>query len=240
MQHSATHHTPTAEPATRVFLVEADELTLAGLRLALDEARDLVPAGEAGTISDATIRLPLADPDVVIVDLNLPDGCGTHVLSFLRSRTMRARRVALTSYADDQVVAHAVQSGAEAVVTTRIPIDDLVHAVRQIAAGRPLTDRRHRSRIDALARSTDHDEHLARLTHQEHALLEHLAQGLTNREIAQAMGLSDKTVKNYVSSVMMKLDVTHRAAAAAYFARAEAHLPCSAHADAIGASVIRY
>jgi two-component system, NarL family, response regulator DevR len=228
------------DPVTRVFIVEADELTLAGLRLALDRAPDLAPAGEASSVAEATTRLRLADPDVVLVDLNLPDGCGTLVLSFLQAGGARARRIALTAYGDDPIVAHAVQAGADAVVTTRITIDDLIESVRRIAAGRPLTDRHHRDRIDALARADDHDEHLARLTHQEHALLEHLSRGLTNRQIAEAMGLSDKTVKNYVSSVMMKLEVTHRAAAAAYFARAAAQLPCTAHAATMGDGVIRY
>lgn len=228
------------DAAIRVFLVEADELTLAGLRLALDRAPDLESAGEATTIDGATVRLPLADPDVVLVDLNLPDGCGTQVLSFLRANGARARRVALTAYGDDPIVAHAVQAGADAVITTRISIDDLIASLRRIAAGRALTDRLHRDRIDELAEADDHDEHLARLTRQEHTLLEHLAAGLTNRQIADAMGLSDKTVKNYVSSVMMKLQVTHRSAAAAYFARAEAQLPCTAHAAALGGSVFRY
>ncbi|MFP5487561.1 MAG: LuxR C-terminal-related transcriptional regulator [Acidimicrobiia bacterium] len=235
-----TIHPATSDPVTSVFLVEADELTLAGLRLALDGAPDLAPAGEAGTVADAICRLPLADPDVVVVDVNLPDGCGTLVLSFLRTHGVRARRIALTGYADDPVVAHAVAAGADAVLTTRISLDQLTRAVQLVAAGRPLTDQRHRDRIDELARSTDHDEHLARLTHQEHVLLAHLARGLTNREIAETMGLSDKTVKNYVSSVMMKLEVSHRAAAAAYFARAEAQFPCVAHAPSNGSSVIRY
>lgn len=228
------------QAVTRVFLVEADDLTLAGLRLTLARACDLEPAGEAGTVEEATTRLPLADPDIVVVDLNLPDGCGTEVLSFLRSSGARARRIALVAYGDDPIVAHAVRAGADAVITTRVTIDDLVDTVRRVAAGRPLTDHRHRKRIDALARADDHDELLARLTHQEHVLLAHLADGLTNREIAEAMGLSDKTVKNYVSSVMMKLEVTHRSAAAAYYARAGAQLPCTAHAGTMGVSVIRY
>jgi two-component system, NarL family, response regulator DevR len=225
---------------TRVFLVEAEELMRAGLRLAIDSAPDLHLVGEASTVAEAIARIPLADPDVVIVGLNLPDGCGTRVLAAIQPTGARPRRVALTVYGDDPVVAHAVQAGADAVLTTRVSIDELVGSIRRVARGRSLTDRRHRARIDELARSTDHDEHLARLTHQERILLGHLARGLTNREIASAMALSDKTVKNYVSSVMMKLEVTHRAAAAAYFARAEAQLPCSTHASAMGDSVIRY
>ena len=223
---------------TRVFLVEADELMLAGLRLAVDRGCDLALAGEAGSVEEATARLPLADPDVVLVDLSLPDGCGTLVLTFLRSCGARARRIALTRSADDPIVAHAVQGGAEAVLTSRISVDELTESLHRVAAGRPLTDHVHRQRIDELAAAVDHDERLARLTHQEHVLLGHLADGLTNREIAEVMGLSDKTVKNYVSSVMMKLEVAHRAAAAAYYARAEAQLPCAAHA--MGDSVIRY
>lgn len=224
----------------RVFVVEAEELMRAGLRLAIDGAPGLHIIGEAGTVAEATARLPLADPDVVVVDLDLPDGCGANVFSFLCATGARARRVALTTSGDDPVVAHAVHAGADAVLTTRVPIVDLVAGIRRLAAGRPLTDQAHRRRIDELARATDPDEHLGRLTHQERMLLEHLARGLTNREIASKMSLSDKTVKNYVSSVMMKLEVTHRAAAAAYYARAEAQLPCSAHASTMGDSVIRY
>lgn len=225
---------------TRVFIVEAEELMRAGLRLAIDSAADLHLVGEALTIAEAMARIPLADPDVVLVDLNLPDGCGTGVLSGLGPSGHRPRRIALTVYGDDPVVAHAVRAGADAVVTTRVSITQLVDSIRRVASGRSLTNHRHRARIDELARSTDHDEHLARLTHQERAMLLHVARGLTNREIAHEMGLSDKTVKNYVSSVMLKLEVTHRAAAAAYFARSVAQLPCAAHASAVGDSVIRY
>lgn len=232
-------HTINDRPVS-VFIVEAEELMRAGLRLAIGEAPGLDLVGEAGSIAEARGRLPLADPDVVLVNLDLPDGCGTCVLSTLRATGARARRVALTANGDDPVVADAVAAGADAVLTTRISIDDLVGSLRHLASGRRLTDQRHRDRIDGLAKSVDHDEHLARLTHQERILLGHLARGLTNREIASEMGLSDKTVKNYVSSVMMKLEVTHRAAAAAYVARAEAQLPCSAHASAMGDSVIRY
>lgn len=225
---------------TSVFLVEADELMRAGIELALDGTCGVELCGVATSVGEATARLPLADPDVALVALNLPDGCGTRVLSFLRSRGARARRIALTAFGDDPIVAHAVEAGADAVVTTRISIDELVCSIRRVAAGKPLTDHRHRTHIDELAAATDHDDHLGRLTRQEHVLLEHLARGLTNREIAQEMGLSDKTVKNYVSSVMMKLEVAHRAAAAAYFARAAAALPCTAHANRPGDSVIRY
>jgi DNA-binding NarL/FixJ family response regulator len=224
----------------RVFVVEADELMRAGLRLAIEGAPELHLIGEAATIAEATARLPLADPDIVVVDLNLPDGCGTHVVCGLRSVGARARIMALIPYGDEPFVAHAVHAGADAVVTTRVPIRDLVDSIRRLASGRSLTDPVHRRRIDELARTTDHDELLRRLTHQERSLLERLARGLTNREIAGEMGLSDKTVKNYVSTVMMKLEVTHRAAAAAHYARAEAQLPCAAHARAIGDSVIRY
>lgn len=228
------------DAAIRVFTVEADELMHAGLRQALIGADGVELVGEATTVAEATARLRLADPDVVVVDLNLPDGCGTLVLSFVRATGLCARTIALTAYGDDPIVAHAVHAGADAVLTTRVSIAELVNSVRRVASGRPLTDRRHRERIDELARATDYDEHLARLTHQERTLLAHLTRGLTNREIAHEMALSDKTVKNYVSSVMMKLEVTHRAAAAAYFARAGAQLPCSAHANAMGDSVIRY
>ena len=224
----------------RVFIVEAEELMRAGLRLAIDSAPDLQLIGEAGSIDEATARLPLADPDVAIVDLSLPDGCGTEVISYLRSAGLHARRMMLTTYGDEPVVAHGVHAGADAVLTTRVTITELVSSIRRLAAGRPLTDHLHRTRIDELADATDHDERLGRLTYQERSLLEHLSRGLTNREIAEEMGLSDKTVKNYVSSVMMKLEVTHRAAAAAHYARAEAQLPCSAHASAMGDSVIRY
>lgn len=222
----------------RVFLVEAAELMRAGLRLAVEGAGELDLVGEASSIAEATARLPLADADVVVVDLDLSDGCGTDVLCFLRATASPARRLALVADGDEPVVAHAVRAGADAVVTTRVSVTELVRSIERVAAGRPLTDPVHRHRIDELARTDDHDEHLRRLTRQERALLERLARGLTNREIAEEMGLSDKTVKNYASSVMMKLDVTHRAAAAAYYARAEAQLPCSAHA--VGDGVIRY
>jgi two-component system response regulator DevR len=223
-----------------LFVVDADELARTGLQYAVAGEDDLEIVGEATSIAEATARLPLARPDVVLVDLDLPDGCGTDVARFTRSRVNGSRVAILSTNGDDAAVAHAVRAGAHAYITKRILVPDLLESIRKLADGRPLTDRRHRARIDELAGAADADERLARLTHQERVLLELLAEGLTNREIAERMGLSDKTVKNYVSSVMMKLEVTHRAAAAAYFARAEAQLPCSAQADPVGDGVIRY
>lgn len=224
----------------RIFVVDAEELARDGLHGALAGACDLCLVGEASTIAEATARLQLAEPDVVIVDLDLPDGCGTEVSRFVKDRLPETSVLVLSSAADDAAVVHAIRGGADGFLTKRTRADDLVASVRRLADGRALTDRRHRRRFDELAESAEGDEKLARLTQQEHVLLEHIAEGLTNREIADAMGLSDKTVKNYVSSVMMKLEVAHRAAAAAYYARAEAQLPCSAHANAMGDSVIRY
>lgn len=226
--------------AIRVYVVGDEALLLTGLRSVVDEHDDLRLVGEAPTVVDASSRLPLARPDVVIVDLDLPDGCGTDVCRFVRDELPDARCVVLAANGEDNAVAHAVRAGAHGFLTKRAPVDDVVEAVRRTAAGRPLTDQRHRQRIDELAAAGDADERLARLTQQERTLLGHVAAGLTNREIADAMGLSDKTVKNYVSSVMMKLEVAHRAAAAAYYARAEAQQPCSAHANAMSDSVIRY
>ena len=231
---------PRRDRAIRVFVVDAEEVLRVGLHCVLDGVDGVAVVGEADSIAEATARLPVIDPDVVIVDLDLPDGCGTEVCQFVRSHLDRARVMVLSSAGDDASVIHAVRAGADGYVTKQAPASELVASVRRLAEGKALTDRRHRSHLAELAAAPDTDERLARLTHQERVLLEHVAQGLTNREIADDMGLSDKTVKNYVSSVMMKLEVTHRAAAAAYWARAEAQLPCSAHARAAGDSVIRY
>jgi len=224
----------------RVFVVESEEIVRAGLRVTVGAEPDLEIVGEAATTTDAQARLPLADADIVLVDLDLPDACGTQVCEFVRSHLDRTRVLVLSASPDDAAVAHAVRSGADAYMMRRAPIADIVWGIRRLATGKRLTDHLRRERIEALAECPDTDERLARLTHQERALLEHLAEGLTNQEIARAMGLSDKTVKNYVSSVMMKLEVAHRAAAAAYFARTEAKKPCSAHANAMSDSVILY
>lgn len=228
------------DDAIRIFVVESEELVRAGLQVTVDAEPDLEIVGEAATSTEALARLPLADADIVLVDLDLSDACGTRVIEFVRTHLEGARILVLSSSPDDAAVVHAVRSGADAYMLKRAPIADFVWGIRRLATGKRLTDHHRRERIDALADCPDADERLARLTHQERALLEHLTEGLTNQEIAGEMGLSDKTVKNYVSSVMMKLEVAHRAAAAAYFARTEAKKPCSANASAMSDSVIRY
>lgn len=229
-----------AAPLTKVFIVDDHEVVREGLRSLFDTQADLTVVGEAATVRDAMARIPLAHPDVAIVDLQLPDGTGAEVCRFVLEQQLDVRCLVLTSFAHEEAVLEAVRAGAAGYVLKRVRSAELVDCVRRVAAGESLLDARSRASLVDRANSGESDPLLASLTDQERTLLALVAEGLTNREIGERMNLSDKTVKNYVSSMLLKLGVSRRSGAAAYHTRADLRRDISIHDPHEAAGPIRY
>lgn len=213
----------------RVFVLDDHEIVRQGLLRLIDAQADMTVVGEAGSASEALARAPLVGADVAVLDVRLPDGNGVEVCRELRSRLPDLRCLMLTSFADDEALLHAITAGASGYVLKEIRGVDLVGAIRTVAIGRSLLDPGTTARVlERLRRAQQHDERLDLLTAQESAVLDLIGQGLTNREIADRMFLAEKTVKNYVSSLLAKIQVHGRTQAALYIAEQHRSHP-SAH-----------
>lgn len=220
------------ETTLRVFLVDDHDIVRDGLRALLEPIDDIDVVGEAGTASTALARIPLADPDVVVLDVHLPDASGIEVCRELRDQVPETRVLFLSSFGDDEAVLDAVLAGAHGYAMKHIARLDLVDAIRKVAAGHALIDPVAAARVRDRAAHGDITPSIGSLTGQERRLLDLLAEGLTNREIADRLHLSDKTVKNYVSSLLMKLGMARRSEAAAFAARIDERR--HAYRDAMG------
>ena len=175
---------------------------------------------EASTEDEALRRIPAVDPDVAVLDVRLQEGDGISACREIRSRHPRTACLMLTSFADDEALMQTVLAGASGYVLKQIRSSDLVDAVRRVASGEQLIDPAMKARvIERLQREPAEDELIARLSPQEHEVLRHLSTGLTNRQIAEQMYLAEKTIKNYVTSVLAKMGMARRTEAAVYAAR---------------------
>lgn len=204
----------------RVFLVDDHEIVRRGVGSLLDEEDGIEVVGEAGTAAQALARVPALAPDVVVLDVRLPDGDGVTVCREIRSLLPDTRMLMLTSYSDDEALYGAVMAGASGYILKQIHGTDLVGAVRTVADGRSLLDPESTSRmLKRLREDAVRKDPLSELTEQERRVLELIGEGLTNREIGARMYLAEKTVKNYVSRVLAKLGMARRTQAAAYAVR---------------------
>ena len=211
---------PTA--TTRVFLVDDHEVVRRGVREMLEADGDVTVVGEAGTATDAYSLIPPAHPDVAVLDLRLPDGDGVEVCREIRSRHPEIRCVILTSYDDDRALASAVLAGAAGYVLKQVRGNDLLEIVRRVHRGETLVDPGTvRPLIDRFRGELDGDAELDDLTPQERRILTLIGEGLTNRQIGERTLLAEKTVKNYVSNLLVKLGMHRRTEAAALAARIE-------------------
>ena len=210
---------------TRVFLLDDHEIVRRGLRELLEAEDDLVVAGEAGTAEEALSRIPGVRPDVAVLDVRLPDGDGVEVCREIRSHHPEIACLMLTSFADDEALFSAILAGASGYVMKQVKGTDLVDAIRRVAQGQSLLDPAVTARVlERLRTPQQPEDDLSVLTEQERRILDLIAEGLTNRQIGERMFLAEKTVKNYVSNVLMKLGMSRRSEAAAYAARlAERH-----------------
>jgi DNA-binding NarL/FixJ family response regulator len=203
-----------------VFLLDDHEVVRRGLRDLLEAEDDMEIVGEAGTAADALVRIPLTKPQVAILDVRLPDGDGVEVCRVLRSEMPELACLMLTSFADDEALFGAIMAGAAGYVLKEIRTNDLVSAVRRVARGESLLDPVLTKRVlERLRAGPAEDPRLASLTDQERQVLALISEGKTNRQIAASMFLSEKTVKNYVSSVLAKLGMQRRTEAAVFAVR---------------------
>ncbi|MGZ4103640.1 MAG: response regulator [Actinomycetota bacterium] len=205
----------------KVMLVDDHEIVRAGIRALLESAGGLKVVAEAGTVDDAVAGAAETLPDVVVMDVRLAEESGIEATREIRSLCPETAVLMLTSFADDEALVASIVAGASGYVLKQIRGGDIVDSVRAVAAGKSLLDPAVTRAVMERIRSGKHltgDERLDRLSPQEERVLTMIAQGKTNREIARVLGLAEKTVKNYVSSILLKLDVRRRAEAAAYLA----------------------
>jgi len=200
----------------RIFLLDDHEIVRRGLRDLFEAAGDFVVVGESGSAVEAQSRIPALRPDVAVLDGRLPDGSGVDVCRNVRSVDPSIRALILTSYDDDEALFAAIMAGASGYVLKQIAGTALVDAVRRVAAGQSLLDPAVTHRVlERLRAGPDKEpDELSELTAQERKILELIAEGLTNRQIAERIFLAEKTVKNYVSSILMKLGLERRTQAA--------------------------
>src|SRR3954451_6193035 len=204
----------------RVFLLDDHEVVRRGLIDLLQAAGDIEVVGESGSAQEATRRIPALRPDVAILDARLPDGNGVDVCREVRSVDSTIKGLILTSYEDDEALFASIMAGAAGYVLKQIRGTDLIDAVRRVAAGQSLLDPAVTARVlERIRRGPDQPDELKGLTEQERKILALVAEGLTNREIAGRMFLSEKTIKNYVSSLLAKLGMERRTQAAVLAAK---------------------
>jgi len=205
---------------TRIFLLDDHEVVRRGVKELLNSEEDLLVVGEAVTAEQALSRLPVANPDVAVLDIQLENGSGIEVAREIRSRHPEVRCLMLTSFADDEALFDSIMAGASGYILKQVRGNDLVEGIRRVAAGQSLLDPAMTSRVlDRLRHGQEEDERIASLTPQERKILDLLAEGLTNRQIGDRLHLAEKTIKNYVSNVLMKLGMARRTEAAVYAAR---------------------
>jgi DNA-binding NarL/FixJ family response regulator len=203
----------------RVFLLDDHEIVRRGLRELLQTTDDIEVIGESGLAQQAARRIPALRPDVAIFDARLPDGSGIDVCREVRSVDPTISGLILTSFDDDSALATAILAGASGYLLKDIKGNGLVDAIRRVAAGENLLDQaRSRRMRERWAAPADVDPRLKQLTPQERRILDHVADGLTNRQIGETMSLAEKTVKNYVTSVLGKLGMERRTQAAVFAA----------------------
>jgi two-component system, NarL family, response regulator DevR len=204
----------------RVFLLDDHEIVRRGVRELLESDGDITVVGEASTAAEALARVPAVLPDVAVLDVRLPDGDGVTVCRELRDRLPDLACLMLTSFADDEALFDAIMAGAAGYVLKQVRGADILGAVRTVAAGGSLLDPRTTARVmERLRQQDDAKDPLAALSEQERRVLDLIGEGLTNRQIGGRMFLAEKTIKNYVSSVLSKLGMQRRTQAAAFVAR---------------------
>ena len=201
----------------RVFLLDDHEIVRRGLKDLLEREGDIEVVGEAALAEEAVARIATLRPDVAVLDGRLPDGSGIEVCREVRSQNPQIQALILTSYDDDKALFSAIMAGAAGFVLKQIRGNDLVRAIRRVAAGESIMDPAVTQQVlERLRKGPPEDKALAPLTAQERRILELIGRGMTNREIGEALSLTEKTVKNYASNVLAKLGFARRTQAAVF------------------------
>jgi DNA-binding NarL/FixJ family response regulator len=204
------------------MLVDDHEIVRDGIRAMLETQDDIVVTTEAGSVREAIDEAARTRPDVVVMDVRLSDGSGIEATREIRAHRPETKVLMLTSFADDEALFASIMAGASGYVLKQVKSGDLLRAIRAVGAGDSLLDPSVTNAVLDRLRKGKHlikDERLARLSPQEERILQLIADGRTNRQIGEELHLAEKTVKNYVSSILSKLEVARRAEAAAYLAR---------------------
>ena len=204
----------------RVFLLDDHEVVRRGVRDLLEASGEIEVVGEASTAEEARQRVPAVRPEVAVLDVRLPDGTGIEVCRDLRAADPDLKCLMLTSFDDDEALFDSIMAGAAGYVLKEVRGGDLVDSVLRVSKGESLLDPKATARvIERLRNPPPEDEKLAALSPQEQKILGYLAEGMTNRQIAEQMYLAEKTIKNYVSNLLLKLGMHRRTEAAVYAAR---------------------
>jgi DNA-binding NarL/FixJ family response regulator len=204
----------------RVFLLDDHEVVRRGLRELLEPELDIEVVGESGSAAETIRRVPALRPDVAVLDARLPDGSGIDVCREIRSSSPEIQALILTSFDDDDALFAAIMAGAAGYVLKDIHGDDLVDAIRRVHAGQSLLDPAVTTQVlERLRHGKPEDQRLSGLSEQERRVLGFIGEGMTNRQIAAQMFLAEKTVKNYVSSLLAKLGMERRTQAAVFASR---------------------
>jgi len=205
----------------RVLIVDDHEVVREGLRALLRRRTGLAVVGEADSVASAIEEARRSEPDVVIMDIRLPDGSGVEACREIRAQRPETKVIMLTSYADDDAVFASIMAGATGYLLKQTRTQSLVDAIERAVRGESLLDPAVTQRVLERVRNagSSKDDELSLLSEQEQKILDLIAEGKTNKEIAQEVYLSDKTVKNYVSSILSKLNLRRRSEAAAFIAR---------------------
>jgi DNA-binding NarL/FixJ family response regulator len=202
-----------------VFLVDDHEVVRQGVRALLESSGEIAVVGEADTYETALSRIHAVQPRVAVLDVRLPDGNGVELCREIRSRQPEVSCLMLTSYSDDEALFEAIMAGASGYVLKQIRGSELVDAVLRVGRGEQLLDPSLTGRVlQRLRQPSDEDQRLARLSDQERKVLVLIAEGLTNRQIGEKLFLAEKTVKNYVTSILSKLGMERRTEAAVFAA----------------------
>ncbi len=203
------------------FLLDDHEVVRQGVRALLEASGEITVVGEASTAAEALARIPACRPDVAILDVRVPDGNGIEVCREVRSQ-LGTKCLMLTSYSDDEALFEAIMAGASGYVLKQIRGNELLTAVKRVAAGESLLDPAITGRVlERLRSPSAEDERLSRLTPQERRILSLIADGMTNRQIANELHLAEKTIKNYVSNMLTKLGMERRTEAAVFATKLE-------------------
>jgi DNA-binding NarL/FixJ family response regulator len=205
----------------RIMLVDDHELIRKGLRTYLEQRPNMTVVGEAGTVRQAISRAPAMRPDVIVMDVQMPDGTGIEACRSIKAELPDTKVLMLTSFADDDAVMSSVLAGASAFLLKTTAGEDIAKAIEGVAKGESQLDPAVTARLleQVRQRANAPEEKKPKLTENEQKILERIAEGKTNREIAGEVYLSEKTVKKYVSNILDKLDLKRRSEAAAYIAR---------------------
>ncbi len=197
----------------RVMIIDDHEVVRRGIAEIVDRADGLTVVAEAGSVAEAVRRAELVRPEVLLVDLQLPDGTGIDIIATLRDKVPDARPIVLTSFDDDDALAQALNAGAKAYLLKTVRGAEIADVVKAVAAGRTLLDERTVTR-----RRADHEDPTADLTPSERRVLELIGDGLSNREIGERLGVAEKTVKNHITSLLSKMGLQRRTQVAAWVA----------------------